>query len=574
MLEEGDAAARTSIRPIPSSTTRPSAPASCATFERGSATPAGYVLPLQRWARAGERRLAQRDLAVAARQAVPDAGRFAARLRACRSARCRYVEPSDYPHRRCRPTRSPSARVPLPAIARHRAPTDGAPPALGRSARRQRQAARPVRTALAVEPRDGTLCVFMPPVEQLEDYLELLAAVEATAAELDLPVQHRRLPAAARSAPQRHQGHARSRRHRGQHPSGAQLARGGRRSPRRSTRRRAQCRLGADKFMIDGRHTGTGGGNHVVLGGATPADSPFLRRPDLLKSLVALLAAPSVAVLSVLRPVHRPDQPGAARRRGAPRRALRAGDRARAGARRRATASAARRGWSTGCSATCWSTSPATPIAPRSASTSCSRPTARPAGSAWSNSASFEMPPRRAHEPGAAAAAARAGRLVLARAAATARWCAGAPRCTTASCCRISSGQDFLGVLADLRARRLRASIRSGSRRSANSASRSTARSTHGGVELELRHALEPWHVLGEEGVGRRHRALRRFLGRAAAGEGRRASTRRATSIACNGRARAAAPDRPLRRVRRRRALQGLEARRRRCIRPSPCTRR
>lgn len=140
-------------------------------------------------------------------------------------------------------------------------------------------------TAMAFQVREGRLHIFMPPLPYLEDYLELLAMVESVASELALPVVLEGC-----EPPQD------NRLHRLQvtpdpgvievnvHPAASwdQLC-------DTVTALYAEARisrLGTEKFMLDGRHTGTGGGNHVTLGGPTPPDSPFLRRPDLLGSLL------------------------------------------------------------------------------------------------------------------------------------------------------------------------------------------------------------------------------------------------------------------------------------------------
>jgi len=141
------------------------------------------------------------------------------------------------------------------------------------------------RSALCLEPRDGRLHLFLPPVKKTEDFLDLVATVEQVARELAMPVILEGTPPdydprlkVVKVTPD---------------PGVIEVNL----QPAHSWddlvfntstlyHEAHHCRLATEKFMVDGRHCGTGGGNHIIIGGDTPSDSPMLRRPDLLRSMV------------------------------------------------------------------------------------------------------------------------------------------------------------------------------------------------------------------------------------------------------------------------------------------------
>ena len=222
-----------------------------------------------------------------------------------------WVAESDYPY--VTPT-DPTATVPplrsYQALHHHiderhlvkrdgtgKTSTASGAPAAGDLPRDKEPASWITRTAMSAQAREGVLYIFMPPTQTLEDYLELLAVVEDTAKDLDTPVilegyepprDSRLIKFSVTPDPGVIEVNI--------HPCANWDELVERTTHLYETAHLS--RLTTEKFMLDGRHTGTGGGNHFVLGAATPLDSPFLRRPDLLRSLVAYwLNHPSLSYL-------------------------------------------------------------------------------------------------------------------------------------------------------------------------------------------------------------------------------------------------------------------------------------
>jgi uncharacterized protein (DUF2126 family)/transglutaminase-like putative cysteine protease len=233
-------------------------------------SPIGYRLPLesQPWAAEGDYPFIH----------APDPSRNFAALAPHAEIRRQFREqdrsPAEIRRQFHAEDASPSVRVDQSASETERSPLP------------KESAAGIARTSLCAEPRNGVLYIFMPPARELEHYVELVAAVETAAESLGQPIilEGYEPPNDPRI------GNFRVTPDPGVievniHPSADwdQL------SERTAFLYEAarESRLAAEKFMLDGRHTGTGGGNHIVLGGASAPDSPFLRRPDLLRSLLS-----------------------------------------------------------------------------------------------------------------------------------------------------------------------------------------------------------------------------------------------------------------------------------------------
>ncbi|MCC7273004.1 MAG: transglutaminase family protein, partial [Alphaproteobacteria bacterium] len=260
-------------------------------FERGLRAPVGYVLPVQCWNAPDHRRRWRSErwqLRAGRLHLAPGDSPIGFRLPI---ASLPWVPPEAYPRVVPRDPMEALPALPDPDAARQPYLT-GSIRGAEWAARTSRVEQEPpfegasVRTALSIEPRDGLLCVFMPPTETAEDYLDLVAAVEDAAAEIGAaihvegytPPYDPRLDV-IKVTPDPGVIEVNI------HPAATW-----RQQVEVTTalyEEARKSRLGTEKFLIDGRHTGTGGGNHIVLGGATPPDSPFLRRPDLLRSIVA-----------------------------------------------------------------------------------------------------------------------------------------------------------------------------------------------------------------------------------------------------------------------------------------------
>lgn len=141
------------------------------------------------------------------------------------------------------------------------------------------------KTSLVAEVREGKLFVFMPPVQMIEHYLDLVSAVERTAEKLRIPVliEGYDPPLDTRIEKMMITPDP------GVIEVNVQPAKSWKEITKNYNvlyEKAREARLVSEKFNLDGKHTGTGGGNHITLGGATPENSPLLRRPDVLKSFI------------------------------------------------------------------------------------------------------------------------------------------------------------------------------------------------------------------------------------------------------------------------------------------------